>query len=270
MSRTAPRTLVDREVESAVLIRAAEPAAIASRIAKWTTLEEFRLIARATEAIEDDYVDTAERALAARRIALRVRRVDGAARLTLKGPGPRTNGAAENRMEIEAPYSVGAATRVLRALSDLGIAMPRRTASRTWKRPADFLRALGLVAVQKRTTRRMVRDVALAEDPNRKVLAELAIDTVTYSIRGTRVRLCELEVEARRPEGVRVANRLPALLVAGAPDALKPWKYSKFAMGRAFEALAEEGKLARHVGAGDWFTPRGFDELEKRLKRGVL
>ena len=72
------------EVEAALIVYADAPQAIEQRLADLQTLAEFSLLPRATETIEDIYFDTADRSLQARLIALRIRRLDGTALVTMK------------------------------------------------------------------------------------------------------------------------------------------------------------------------------------------
>ena len=262
--RPAP---IGREVESALIAALDDAAGLARRLAALRELDGYVLSPRAEERIADDYLDTADARLGAKRVALRVRRLDGVPRLTLKGPTERRAGAASGRLELEQPWSPAAAGRALRALADLDIPLARRTASRAWRKPEDFISALGLALIQRRETLRRPRDVRDRGGASDPPLAELALDTVSYRIGRRKVRLFEVEVEAKRRSGVAAADRVATLLIERWGSGLRVWRHSKLATGLALEALEREGKLAASLSPGGWLTPKGIDLLARRLAR---
>src|SRR5215467_5549997 len=129
--------LAGREVESALIVVSRRPELLCRQISALREIGDWSLARRPVERIEDLYVDTADRRLGARKIALRIRRVDGRELLALKAPGSGSRSSrrlAVPRVEIEGPYSPSSASRALRSLIDLGVPLARRTASRLWKK----------------------------------------------------------------------------------------------------------------------------------------
>ena len=120
--------------------------------------------------------------------------------------------------------------------------------------------------VQHRETLRKPRDVRRKSGATYP-LAEMALDTVTYSIGRRKVRLFEVEIEAKRREGIEVADRVTEVLRAGRRQSLKPWRHSKLATGLALESLEREGKLADLLASGGRLTPNGVRALARRLAR---
>jgi inorganic triphosphatase YgiF len=116
------------EIEAALIVYADAPRAIGHRLADLQTLAEFSLLPRATQTTEDIYFDTADSSLRARLIALRVRRLDGTALVTMKADAHRTV-AGEDRLEIEAPWSPARFTLSLANCAVGGLACPVRQAS---------------------------------------------------------------------------------------------------------------------------------------------
>jgi inorganic triphosphatase YgiF len=260
-------TQVGREVEAALIAASDDAGGLARRLAALRELNGYLLSPRPEERIADDYLDTADARLGTKRVALRVRLLDGAARLTLKGPTERRGVATSRRLELEQPWSAAAAGRALRALANLDIRLARRTASRAWRNPEDFVSALGLVHVQRRETLRKPRDVRDRGGASDAPLAELALDTVSYRIGRRKVRLFEVEIEAKRKEGVAAASRVAGLLIERWGGGLRAWKHSKLATGLALDALERDGKLAALLSPAGWLTPKGIDLLARRLAR---
>lgn len=252
------------EVESALIAVSNDAASLAAEIAALRALGPYVLIARPQETIVDEYFDTADARLEARRIALRIRHLDGALRLTIKGPTQRRAGPASRRLEIEKPWSTAATSQALRSLADLGVPLARRTASRAWRTPANFAKALSLARIEKRRTLRKPRNVHGKHGTGRP-LAEMALDTVIYSVGRRKVRVFEVEIEAKRREGIQAADRVTKWLLKGRRTSLKLWRHSKLAMGLALQALEREGKLAGLVTSRGWLTPRGVKALARRL-----
>jgi hypothetical protein len=265
--KTRALALIPQEIESTLLLSVARSAAATRRIAELRSVGDYVLEPRADQRIDDDYLDTEDGRLGAKRVALRIRSLNGVYRLTLKGPTERRSEPASGRLELEQSWTPAVAGRVLRVLAVLDIPLARRTASREWRKPEDFVRAMGLIHVQRRETLRRPRDVrvrARAMDPP---LAELALDTVTYRIGRRKVRLFEVEIEAKRREGVRAADRVTTLMLERWEGALRSWPHSKLATGLALQALERDGKLEGALSTARWLTPKGVDLLSRRLER---
>ncbi|HET9292177.1 MAG TPA: CYTH domain-containing protein, partial [Actinomycetes bacterium] len=79
-----------REVEGVLLVRADDQEAAGRRVAALETIDRFDLRPRPPQRLRDVYVDTADGALAAARVAFRVRELDGRPLLTLKAAPVRT------------------------------------------------------------------------------------------------------------------------------------------------------------------------------------
>jgi len=255
----------EREVESALIAVSDDAPKVLAQVEALREIDDYVLGRRAPENIVDEYLDTRDVRLGAHRIALRIRSLDGAPRLTLKGPTESRKGPTSSRLEIERSWSTSAASLALRALADLDVPLGRRTASRAWKTPEDFAKALGLSRVQRRETNRTPRDVRRRTGTGRP-LAELSIDRVTYAVGRRKVRVAEIEVEAKRPDGIVAADRVTEWLGAHV-KALRPWSHSKLATGLALDALEGEGRMAELVSSGGWLTARGIDAVSRWLQR---
>jgi CYTH domain len=218
------------EIEAALIVSADAPQIIGHRLARLRTLAEFSLLPRATRAIEDIYFDTADRSLQARLIALRVRRLDGTTLVTMKADSHRA-AAGEDRLEIESPWSSSALDDVVSELRSRGAGVPGSPGELGSADPTAVMASLGLERVQTRATTRTPRDVAVRGAGSEPV-AELAIDAVTYRFGEGRVRLLEVEVEAKGAGDASAVARITARLRDEFPSQLRPWPYGKLPPAR--------------------------------------
>ena len=259
-SETAPR-----ETEAALAILSDDAAQIAKKIAARRALGAYRLEPQPTRKIRDVYFDTRDRSLGKQRLALRIRHQDDVALLTLKGPSQAGTDGVNARLEIEARWSRAALTRVLRELRAHGIVV--EMAQRDFARadPMATLARLGFCVIQDRTTRRQIRHVIPRTAPSKIVDAELAIDAVTYRFGKQRVRLREIEIEAKRARA-RIGDLVRHLETLFQP-ALRRW-YGKLATGLAIQALLEQGALQELLDDKNDLTPAAWDRLAQELGGG--
>jgi hypothetical protein len=248
-----------REIEAALIICTDTPEAVTQRLADLQTLAEFRLLPRVTETIADTYFDTTDRSLQARLISLRVRRLNGTQLLTMKAdssPAP----PGEDRLEIESSWSPSALHNVVSELRNRGVSVPVSPGELHSADPGEVMASLGLEQVQARATRRMPRDV-LARGLETRPLAELAIDAVTYRFRNARVRLCEVEVEAKGEGDGSTVERITESLHDKFPAQLRLWPYGKLPTGKAIQELMAYGKLDELIGEDDMLRPAAYEQI---------
>lgn len=260
-----PKNESAHETEIALAICASDAARIARKIAARRALGTYRLEPQATQKIRDVYFDTPAQALQKQKLALRIRELDGAMLITLKGPSRQTASGAQQRMEIELRWSRAALTRVLRELDARGIAL--KASPRDFGRddPGATLTRLGLGVIQDRTTRRQIRHIVPHDAPRNRVDAELAIDTVTYRFGKQRVHLREIEIEAKRAPA-RVGEMARQLETLFAP-ALRAW-YGKLRTGRTLQTLLEQGALQKLLDDENNLTPAAYDRMARILGGG--
>ncbi len=247
------------EIEAALIVYADTPQAVERRLGDLQTLAGFTLLPRATQTIEDTYFDTRDRSLKAGLIALRIRRLNGTPLLTLKTE-PHPLPAGEDRVEIELPWSASALHDVLTELRDRGIGIPSSPSELHSADPADALASLGLREVQARVTSRTPRDV-VARGAETRPLAELAIDAVAYCFHDARVRLLEVEVEAKGEGDASTVELITASLHDEFRDQLKLWPYGKFPTGTAIQELLAIGQLDALIGKDGMLRPAAYEQI---------
>ena len=253
-----------REVEGVLLVCADDPEAAGRKVAGLEGVDRFELRARATQRIRDTYLDTAEGALGAARVAFRVRELDGRPLLTLKADAVRS-GLAGERLELEAPWSAEALWSVLEELRRRGVRLPEPPEGAGAGEPLADLGGLGLRPTQVRETTRTPRDVLERGRPDAGPVAELTVDDVGYRLPAGTARLLEVEVEAKGAGGLATVQALLGALAEGFPGELRPWPYGKLATGRAVEQLLAAGRLEGLLGPDDRIRPAAHDLLAEFL-----
>ena len=216
--------------------------------------------------LADRYFDLADGQLARARAAVRLRRVDSDAGpaeclITLKGPALDRGVSSVRRFELESQWSPDALEAVFAGLDGLGIRLESphvAPADRT--DPERALAAAGFVAIQSRRTTRLAAE--LREGSTR--VADLVFDEVRYTIGRRTIVHREIEIEARGESGAERVEAIAAELAARHPGDLRPWPWSKVALGRALEELEERGELDALL-AGDELSPEGYLAVEARL-----
>ena len=141
-----------QEREIALIVASRQPEQIVARIAALSSVAGYQLIPINPLEMRDLYFDTRDRAFEPLQLALRVREFGTTHLLAVKGPSEPTDWGGVERLEIEEPWSYAALEKVVRALADRGIDVPRH-----WHysegHPRQVLRDLGFQAIQDRETR---------------------------------------------------------------------------------------------------------------------
>jgi len=256
------------EIEAALIVYADAPQTVEQRLAELRKLSAFRLRHRDAETIEDTYFDTTDRSLQARLIALRIRRLGGTSLLTMKADSHPAL-AGEDRLEIESDLSPSVLHNVMSELRNRGVGMPASPGELGSADSSTVMASLGLEEVQTRVTRRIPRDV-VARGPETQPLAELAIDDVTYRFRDGRVRLLEVEVEAKGKGDACTVEQVTASLQAAFPSQLRPWPYGKLPTGKAIQELLADGKLDGLISEDRILRPAAYEQIARFLDRGAM
>ena len=207
-----------REVEGVLLVCADDQEAAGRKVAGLAAVDRFELRPRPAQRIRDVYLDTGDGALAAAKVAFRVRELDGQPLLTLKAD-PVRSGLAAERLELEAPWSAGALGTALEELRRRGIELPDPPEGAGTGEPLADLGGLGLRPTQTRETTRTPRDVLDKGQAGGRV-AELTLDDVGYQLPAGTARLLEVEVEAKGPGGLETVQALLEALAEGRLEGL--------------------------------------------------
>ncbi len=251
-----------RESEVALVIRADQPEQIAKQIADLDAIGAYRLQRQKSERIHDIHFDISAHTLQAKRLALRIRQVDSKYLITLKGPSKQRASGGTDRTEIEEPWSSESLTKILGELRENKIEISNRRDDFDQAHPVATMQRLGFEVIQDRNTHRRVRQVLAKSDDT--VLAELAIDTVTYHFGKQIVRLHEIEVEWKaKDRQVRLGDIIKNLKDQYA--ALQEWE-GKLWTGIVIGELLQNGSLKTMLDQNNNLTPAAYDLIRKHLR----
>lgn len=256
------------EIEATLIIWSENPQAIVRQIADLTSIANYRLVPQESQRIHDLYLDTPEQALQTQKLALRVREIEVTHWLTLKGQSRSTDWGGVKRLEIEAPWSEDALTRVIKELADRKITLKQQSQDFHHMHPLDVMASLGLEVIQDRETQRQVRNIIFMGEEGGPVLAEMGIDSVVYHFSDQTICHYELEIEAKVRNGLTVLRTLIESLVAMYGPTLRGWDHGKLATGKAIEWLLNKGSLEGLLEIDNHLKPGAYDKMSAYLKSG--
>lgn len=235
---------------------------ILNKILNARSILNFRLEPGSPRHIRDRYVDDAAGTLRERRVNFRLRDIDGSPFLSVKSDAKRTLRGATRRREIEVPWSIGAFESLVKQLN-LGSARQTVGNRSSESEPKEVIESVGLRIIQDRETVRELRNVSSVERPS-VLLAELAVDHVTYHIANIDVSLFEVEVEEKAGKASIVTVLSKALIDAYKPS-LQRWGHGKFVTGMALQKLSETEPMDPLLDNGH-LRPEGVDHLDKVIR----
>lgn len=255
------------ESEAKLVICSEQPQLVVEQLAALSSIAGYRLLPQDSEPIHDIYFDTPDAQLRQQAMSLRVREIGPAAgadsyRLTLKGPQQPTDWGGFTRLEIEKVWSEDTLKRITAELAKRGISV-QQTRGFEPDRPVNVVTALGLIIVQDRSTHRQVRNI-IAAAGDEKAMAEMAIDSVTFKVRGQAVHHYELEIEAKQENVSTHLMTIIEALTTQYASILQPWSYGKLLTGKTIEQLSELGSLPELL-EGNNLSPAAYAKIEEFL-----
>ncbi|HMK35362.1 MAG TPA: CYTH domain-containing protein [Desulfomonilaceae bacterium] len=225
-------------------------------------IERYELVPKPDRLIHDIYFDTADGSLGKKRWALRLRVVGGRLWVALKGPGEPVQSAGIRRPEVELPWSQTAVDNILERLSKLVTDFSVHTIPVGLSGQDAFI-AMGFQIIQDRHTNRRIRDVCSTCG---ELLAEMALDAVTYHLRDQDLFHDEIEIEAKSPADPAVLKTVVSYLLQRFGPRLRRWNHGKLATGKTLEELIGRYPAAPLLTATGHATPALYDKLEECMK----
>ncbi|MGO9122445.1 MAG: CYTH domain-containing protein [Desulfomonilaceae bacterium] len=252
------------ERELTLLVSSDDPDVMLSKIGEMVSIDDYILGRAGSFLIRDYYFDTAAGELSRQKWALRIRREGEQVWITVKGPSRESKGGILERTEMELPWS----PKAFAILSSLPVTQSLSISPfQKIRTPGDALETFinaGLIVIQKRDTRRVIKHIR--HIMTNQVIAELALDRVIYHIDDKALRHHEIEIESKGKEGVSVVQHIAEYLLRLYPDELRKWPHTKFATGRAIQALLSEESFENTLGLNDLKTA-SYGLIEKYLAR---
>ncbi len=227
------------EIETVLIIKTNAERILAD-LANLQSILGFRLKHLPRRIIRDTYYDNPDYLLRRKRANLRVRETGGQWFLSAKLGSKLNLGGVISRRETEIPWSNTALQQI--ALQ-LGLKLPDTdsgTESPIFE-PRTELEKMGLQVVQDRETQREGSNVFQEE----RLIAELALDKVTFHFKSIHVPLYEIEIELKSGSrtDLKALESIRKRVVSMYPGIVSRWSHGKFVTGRAIEKILQKGKL---------------------------
>jgi len=236
---------------------------ITNELSRAQRVSGYDLKPKPSQVIQDTYFDTRERFLREKRISLRIRRMDDTLLLSTKSDIRKIAGDIIQRREMERPWSYNS-IRVL--ARNLKLNFPIMSSSKFQSLPASrALRTMGLEVIQERRTHREPRDIVIRDKVPVSILAELAIDHVTYDFGDITVGLSEIEVEAKGARSLARVREIADVLISKYSPSLQQWFHGKFVTGLAIQKLLKTKAFHSSLVNGD-LGPEAFQLIERALR----
>lgn len=212
-------------------------------------LSEYDLEPKPRRIIYDTYYDTSDNSLRQRKISLRTRRQGRILLISTKSDVRKVVGNIIRRRELELPWAYDSVQRLARKLK---LETPTISVSQFQNTPVSrTLATMGLKTIQERQTQRVVRDVVRRDRRTTSILAEMAIDKVTYAFENVNVTLSEVEVEAKSARSLAGVREIADVLVSKYHPVLRQWFHGKFVTGLAIRKLLETRRFQSYLVNGD-------------------
>jgi inorganic triphosphatase YgiF len=217
--------------------------AVFKDLSSMRTILQYDLKVKPLERIHDSYFDTPKGLLRRGKTILRIRRVNHHILITVKSNPRELKGKGIERSEVELPWSRASLFEAVKRLKLQDPSVKHAGFSKI--SPKEVLERYGLQVIQERRTIRKVRNV-VAKRKKSLVLAELALDSTSFIFRDTRIRIHEVEVEAKAARQFHTIQRIANAIAELHPGSLRYWVHGKFVTGLAIrELLRRRGLKSR-------------------------
>ena len=258
----------NQELEATLLICSENPQEVVGQVASLTGIEDYRLLPQDSSKIHDIYFDTPDAFLNNKKIALRLRQIGKEQWITLKGPSYLTGWGSMERLEIEESWSKKSLINIFNKLVEEGFELPHLPEDFDLITPREVMTGVGLKVIQDRVTSRQIRNIVYKNVNTGPILAELAIDSVMYSIGNENIHHNEVEIEAKMQDSEKVIQVISKHLIERFKPALCKWDHSKLATGKAIDKLLDDG-VAGLLDVNNNIKPEAYDKIDDILKKDI-
>jgi inorganic triphosphatase YgiF len=235
------------------------------KLANLRKIMQYDLEPKPARIIYDTYYDTPENTLRQRKISLRTRKLRSTLLVSTKSDIRKIAGNIIRRREMELPWSYNSVRLLVRTLKLKTPLMPISQFQRI--SVTEAFASMGLEIIQERRTRRETRNIVRRGETPASILAEMAIDRVTYTFKNTKVGLSEVEVEAKSPKSLTTVRDIANALISKYHPNLRQWFHGKFVTGLAIRKLLETKQFHSYILQGE-LRPEAFELIERTIRSG--
>ena len=213
--------------------------------------------------ITDSYFDDINTSLHRSGCSLRIRQSNQDILITLKGSPEYVDNEITNKVEIERPWSPDSLSEITGELKKEGLQLKPTPDNISSLDPHIALQILGLQLIQTRRNDRLTKTILSPYRSN--VVAEMAIDNVTYNIDTEPVKHNEIEIEAKKSGNISDVQNITNELKLLYPQTLCPWKFGKLSTGMAIESLYKNNHLEGFLFEDRSLNKSGYNALHEIL-----
>ena len=213
--------------------------------------------------IADSYFDGLSASLQKSGFSLRIRQSNLDTLITLKGPSQYLDDEITRKIEIEKPWSPESLCEITDELEKEGLQFKAAPSNVSSLDPHTTLKMIGFRLIQTRLNDRRTKTI-LSQDRS-SVVAEMAIDHVTYNIDTYPVKHNEIEIELKGSGNVSDLKNITGELKSLYPETLCPWRFGKLSTGMAIDYLHEENKLEDFLFEDRSIMKSGYNALHEIL-----
>lgn len=257
------------EIESKLLVIAKRPKDFLEQISRKSIVIHYKLIKIGRQKIRDIYLDSTDDQLKQQRLALRLRKINHHFFLTLKGKTQMAKWGGVSRLEIELPYSLSALKKIDEILKQNNISFNLFAKKSVTENPLTFLQHAPLKIIQDRETSRRIRHI-VSQEHSEKILAEMALDTVTYRLTNLTIHQAEIELEAKSSAGIEAIQHIHNFLLQTNPDKLRIWTLSKLTTGLLLEKISQKENLQSYLDNQNYLLPEIYELILKNFEHFII
>jgi inorganic triphosphatase YgiF len=252
------------EIEAAILILAKERNSIFEMIEKVIKKNGYVPDRNGIQNINDRYFDTQNNDLEQKKIALRIRMIDGKAfKITLKMLKMTTENYS-NRSELEATWSQDSFCEIVNKLKSTGINLGD-CKHYYHEDPVRTLEYFRLSIFQNRLTSRHI--INAIDKASRQIEFEFAVDNTRFIMDDEKkFGYSELEIESKKIGNEQIISKFIKELTIN-PE-FRYWPYSKLETGMAINYLFKNKKLIQNTNYDKNYslTDMDFEKISDFLK----
>lgn len=254
-----------QEIEVKLVIASEKPDRLAGQISSMDRILDFLLTDPDILKIRDVYFDTPKGNLGKNRLSLRCRFINSECLITIKGKTQLTSWGGIQRLEIEKPCSKASLESIRDKLKSLGMTLADVPVVYNKENPLQSMQNWGLQVIQDRHTLRHSRSI-ISSAKSKRLLGEISVDRVIYLYSGIRIIHHEIEIEAKRNDGIKAVQRIAQELKNQLPQELRFESFSKLTLGILLEKFSDKNNIRPYLDQFGQLLPDAYDWISTEAK----